>query len=173
MLETARVWAANNLPIAVGGFVAFLVLTFLTLNAAFGRRRKTILDAAKLAANAKAAPPLTEKALNWDPPEHTYADRRGAIRREGQPVRVVLASPTFRNGICDAYVIDRSTGGLRIAVQTAIAPGLTLQVRALDAPEGVEFVAIIVRSCRKNTDYFELGCEFEKTPPWNILLLFG
>ncbi|MCI0705164.1 MAG: PilZ domain-containing protein [Planctomycetia bacterium] len=174
MLETGRVWALENLPIAVGGFVAFLVLTFLTLNATLGRRRtREPLDPAKLAANAKAAPPLTEKALNWDPPEHTYADRRGAVRRDGQPVRVVLASVTFRNGVCDAYVIDRSTGGLRIAVQTAIEPGSTLQVRALDAPEGVEFVTIIVRSCRKNTDYFELGCEFEKTPPWNILLLFG
>jgi len=173
MLDAARAWASNHLPIAVGGFVAFVVLTFLMLNAAIRSRQRTPLNAAKLAANAKATAPLGDRELNWDPPEHASADRRGAIRREGQPVRVLLASSTFRNGVCDAYVIDRSTGGLRIAVQTAIAPGTILQVRALDAPETVDFVPVTVRSCRKNADYYELGCEFEKTPPWNILLLFG
>ena len=24
-----------------------------------------------------------------------------------------------------------------------------------------------------HTEFFEIGCEFEKTPPWNVLLLFG
>jgi hypothetical protein len=176
MLEAARLWAGNNLPITVGGAVAFAVLVFLALNAMLSRRRPepTPLSPARLAAAAaKSGAPPTEKALNWDPPEQSYADRRGAVRREGQPVRVVLGSPTFRNGVCDGYVLDRSTGGLRIAVQTAIAPGTPVQVRAADAPDTVEFVTIIIRSCRKNDDYYELGCEFEKTPPWNILLLFG
>jgi hypothetical protein len=175
MLDAARVWAGSNLPIAVGGFVAFMVVVFLGLNATVGRRRETPqLNPAKLAAaSAKPSAPPTENALNWEPPEQSYADRRGAVRREGQPVRVVLASPTFRNGVCDGYVLDRSTGGLRIAAQTAIAPGTPVQVRAADAPDTVEFVTIIVRGCRKNDDYYELGCEFEKTPPWNVLLLFG
>ena len=35
------------------------------------------------------------------------------------------------------------------------------------------FVTVIVRSCRKNGDHYDAGCEFEKTPPWNVLLLFG
>ena len=89
------------------------------------------------------------------------------------PVRVVIASATFRNGACDGYVIDRSTGGLKIAAQSAVAPGSTLQVRAVDAPDTVGFVTLIVRSCRKTDDHYELGCEFEKTPPWSVLLLFG
>jgi hypothetical protein len=55
----------------------------------------------------------------------------------------------------------------------AMAPGSTMQVRAVNAPDTVGFVTVIIRSCRKNTDFFELGCEFEKTPPWNVLLLFG
>ncbi len=33
--------------------------------------------------------------------------------------------------------------------------------------------ALVVRSCRKNGEFYEIGCEFEKTPPWNVLLLFG
>ena len=114
-----------------------------------------------------------EKALSWEPVGQSYADRRGAVRREGQPVRVVLAASTFRNGACDGYVIDRSTGGLKIASQSAVAPGSTLQVRAVDAPDTVGYVTLLVRSCRKSDDHYELGCEFEQTPPWNVLLLFG
>jgi hypothetical protein len=170
MLTAARTWALGNLPIAVGGFVCLSVLMFLALNAAF--RRRESLDPVKLAATSTNAA-TAEKALNWDPNNQSYADRRGAVRREGQPVRVVLASPTFRNGACDGYVIDRSTGGLKIASPAAVAPGSTLQVRAVDAPDTVGFVVVIVRSCRKSDDHYELGCEFEKTPPWNVLLLFG
>ena len=66
-----------------------------------------------------------------------------------------------------------STGGLKIISQAAVAPGSTLQVRAVDAPDTIGFVTLIVRSCRKNDEHYEIGCEFEKTPPWNVLLLFG
>lgn len=171
MLEETRNWASANLPIAVGGVVAIAVLTFLCVSAAFRRRT---LDPEKLAsANVGAKAVVGEKAVNWEPAEQSYADRRGSVRREGQPVRVVLAAATFRNGVCDGYVIDRSTGGLKIAAQVAVAPGSTLQVRAVDAPDTIGFVTLIVRSCRKNEDHYEFGCEFEKTPPWNVLLLFG
>ena len=169
MSDSARIWAAGNLPIAVGGAVAILVLTVLCVSAA---RRRRELDPAKLAAaNANAV--TGEKALSWEPAGQSYADRRGAVRREGQPVRVVLAANTFRNGACDGYVIDRSTGGLKLVSQAAVAPGTTVQVRAVDAPDTVGFVTLLVRSCRPSDDHFELGCEFEKTPPWNVLLLFG
>jgi hypothetical protein len=169
IFEVARNWVAGNLPIAVGGSVALLVLVLLGVNTA---RRRRHLDPARLApAGSNAAP--GDKALNWEPAELSYADRRGAIRREGQPVRVVLAANTFRSGAADGYVIDRSTGGLKIAAQVAVAPGSTLQVRAADAPDTIGFVTLIVRNCRKTDNYYELGCEFEKTPPWNVLLLFG
>ncbi|MBM3983570.1 MAG: PilZ domain-containing protein [Planctomycetes bacterium] len=169
LVDSARTWVAGNLPIAVGGLVAFLVLTFLCVNAALRRRA---LDPNKLAtANANA---LTgEKALSWEPAEQSYADLRGAVRRDGQPVRVTLVATTFRNETADGYVIDRSTGGLKVAAQVAVAPGTTMQIRAVDAPDTIGFVTLIVRSCRKTESHYELGCEFEKTPPWNVLLLFG
>ena len=168
-LDAARITASENLPIAVGGAVAVLALcTLLVMN----RRRRSALDPALL-----AGPPgnamKEEKALSWAPPEQSYADRRGAVRRDGAPVRVVLSSPTFRNGVNDGLVMDRSTGGLRIVTQAVIAPGSTLQVRAVNAPDNIGFVTVIVRSCRKTGDHYEMGCEFEKTPPWNVLLLFG
>ena len=167
LLDEARSWTAGNLPVAVGGVVALLVLAFLAVNATRGRRRR--LNPLALATNAVTG----EKALSWAPPEQSYADRRGSPRREGQPVRVLLASATFRNGAGDGYVIDRSTGGLKLVTQVAVPPSTTVQVRAVDAPDTVGYVTVIVRSCRKNTDYYVLGCEFDKTPPWNVLLLFG
>jgi hypothetical protein len=169
-LQTAKDLAANNLPIATGGVVAVLVLiTLFVVN--LRRRKPPGLDPSALPATGNAA--LEERALNWAPPEQSYADRRGSSRREGAPVRVLLSSPTFRNGVTDGFVLDRSTGGLRIAMPTGIAPGSTMQVRAVNAPDTIGFVTVIIRSCRKNGDFFEIGCEFEKTPPWNVLLLFG
>jgi hypothetical protein len=169
-LESARTFAADNLPILSGGIVAVLVLTYLFTKK---RRPEPGLDL-EAAASAPSSRVLEEiKAATWAPPEQSYADRRGAVRRDGAPVRVLLSSSTFRNGVNDGYVVDRSTGGLRILIQTAIAPGSTLQVKAINAPDTVGFVTVIVRSCRKNAEHFELGCEFEKTPPWNVLLLFG
>jgi hypothetical protein len=169
IFDEAKSWASANLPIVVGGCVAIAVLTFLVLNAAFRRRP---FGADKLASTGTKQT-IGDKALNWETPEQSYADRRGSVRREGQPVRVILAASTFRNGVADGYVIDRSTGGLKIAAQVAVAPGSTLQVRAVDAPDTIGFVTVIVRSCRKTDEHYEFGCEFEKTPPWNVLLLFG
>ena len=169
-LDSARTIAAENLPIVSGGVCAILVLTYLF----FFRRRRPGMDLDPAILTAPSSKIVEgEKAATWAPPEQSYADRRGTVRRDGAPVRVLLSSTSFRNGINDGYVVDRSTGGLRILIQSAMAPGSTLQVKAINAPDTVGFVTVIVRSCRKNTDHFELGCEFEKTPPWNVLLLFG
>ena len=168
-LESVVPILRNNLPITVGGVVAALVLIFLFIQRV---RRKRRLDPADFATGTTSAS-SKDNALNWAPPEQSYADRRGSVRREGAPVRVALSSPAFRNGVNDGFVVDRSTGGLRIVMQAGVPPGSTLQVRAANAPDTIGFVCVIVRSCRKNGDHFEVGCEFEKTPPWNVLLLFG
>lgn len=170
LLDTIKTWALAHLPVAVGSSVALVVLIFLVIGAA--RRRRTF-DPAKLVTATGPNALNDQKALSWAPPEQSYADRRGAVRREGQPVRVLIAAATFRNGAGDGYVIDRSTGGLKLATPAAVPPGSVVQVRAVDAPDTIGFVTLIVRSCRKGNNYFELGCEFEQTPPWNVLLLFG
>jgi hypothetical protein len=102
----------------------------------------------------------------------TASNRRTSLRREGT-VEVVVQSPAFTGGEAPAYVVDRSTGGLRLALATGLAAGTALQVRAKHAPDTTPFVTVLVRSCRPTDGHFELGCEFEKTPPWNVLLLFG
>jgi hypothetical protein len=173
-LEDAATWCQANLPVVIGGGVALVILVVIF----FPRRKKPAgLDPDKLASGyATHTNPLSEKkATNWDPPEQSYADRRAAVRREGQPVRVLVAAPGLRNGggAHEGYVLDRSTGGLKLALTTGATVGGTLQIRAANAPDTVGFVAVIVRSCRRTGDHFEIGCEFEKTPPWNVLLLFG
>jgi hypothetical protein len=103
----------------------------------------------------------------------TASDRRNSLRRDGPAVEVEVTSPAFKGGAAAGYVLDRSTGGLRLALATGMAAGTALQVRAKHAPDTTPWVTVLVRSCRANDDHFELGCEFEKTPPWNVLLLFG
>ena len=146
-------------PLAVGSAVGLGTLWLVM------RRRR--------APRAALAAPNARPAGNWEEYEESFANRRASVRRDGVPVQIVLTSPTLRAGQSDGYVLDRSTGGLRVAVAAAIAAGTVLQVRAGNAPDTVPWVTILVRSCRDAGPHYELGCEFERTPPWNILLLFG
>lgn len=152
------------LPFAVGCGVAALVFTVFVL------RKRTPAKAARV---ALVDPGSSSATPDWLPSEDTAADRRGSLRREGPPVKVVLSAPSFRSKHDIGYVLDRSTGGLRIAMRLAMAPGSTMQVRAANAPDTVPWVTVIVRNCRNAGQHYELGCEFDRTPPWNVLLLFG
>jgi hypothetical protein len=123
-----------------------------------------------------AAPPPSGglRSSQWTSPLPSFADRRTSTRREGgNPVKVVLSSPVFKTGTQVGYVLDRSTGGLRVASGTGMPVGTTIQVRASHAPDETPWVTVIVRSCKPSGKGFEMGCEFDKTPPWNVLLLFG
>src|SRR5262249_31606017 len=138
-LEVVKTFVGENLPLTIGTAVAVLVLTGVFVMGL--RRRGPVLDPTNLHLPALApSGPKDEKSLSWVPPEQSCADRRGSVRREGVPVRVLLSSPAFRNGINDGFVVDRSTGGLRIVMPTAMAPGSTLQVRAVNAPDTIGFV---------------------------------
>ena len=114
------------------------------------------------------------RSSQWTSPTPSFADRRTSTRREGgNPVKVILASQAFKSGSQIGYVLDRSTGGLRLASTTGMPVGTSVQVRASHAPEESPWVTVFVRSCKPNGKGFEMGCEFDKTPPWNVLLLFG
>ena len=178
--DEVQTWLVAHLPILIGGAVAIVVLTIVCILTRKRRlsemerlERAVAASAASASSSTSLNPSAEEKALEWEPPEHSYADRRGAVRREGTVVRVIVASPAFRDGVGEGFVLDRSTGGLRITVATPLETGSVVQVRAMNAPESVGFVNVIVRSCRPSGEFFDIGCEFEKTPPWNVLLLFG
>ena len=115
----------------------------------------------------------TSNGSAWTLEQHAFSDRRRSVRRSGQPIRVHVTSPAFKSRVEPAYVLDRSTGGLRLATPIAVATGVSIQVRADDAPDDGTWVRVTVRNCRCAGQHYELGCEFETTPPWNVLLLFG
>ncbi|MGL4422483.1 MAG: PilZ domain-containing protein [Gemmataceae bacterium] len=119
-----------------------------------------------------AATAVTTPA-SWDEHDIAATDRRTSVRREGAPVRVLVAAAAFRDETAEGWVLDRSTGGMRLAVYTRIEPGSTVQVLAENAPDATPWTTLIIRSCKPMNDHYELGCEFEQTPPWNVLLLFG
>jgi len=148
------------LPLAVGLGVGVIILLF------FRSRKKS----------AELVPPTSSanmRSSQWVAQTQSLSNRRNSTRRDGAPVKVVVSSPAFKNGTNTGYVLDRSTGGLRIALQAGMAPGSTVQIRAHHAPESTPWVTAIVRNCHDTGEHYELGCEFDKTPPWNVLLLFG
>jgi hypothetical protein len=156
------------LPYAVGVGVATAGFGVAAALAARGRagRRRTV---------AGGPPPddSASRAAEWESPASAVADRRSSVRREGAPVKVFVTAPAYLGEVHPGWVLDRSTGGLRLAVDAALPPGTAAQVRAENAPDTIPWVTVLVRSCKDTGEHFELGCSFEQTPPWNVLLLFG
>ena len=165
-LDEVADWGGAHLPLLIGLLVALTILALV-----FFPRRKPDpgLDPTKLATASAPTNPLHEgKAANWDPPEQSYADRRGSARREGtwfassSRRRCSARGPTRAS--CSTARRWAEAGAEERGRGRRLAPG-----RAMNAPDTVAFIAVIVRSCRQNGDHFEVGCEFEKTPPWNVL----
>jgi hypothetical protein len=105
--------------------------------------------------------------------EGSASEQRGTLRRGGNPVAVLLSEKDSGRPPMHGWVIDRSMGGLCLTVDEAIPVGTALTVRAIKAPSAAPGVDVEVKSCRRGTEAWELGCQFLKTPPWAVLLLFG
>jgi hypothetical protein len=143
-----------------------VILVFLIL----GRRGRKFDGPVVLPSSAAASP-------DWEAP-HPLArhdERRRSIRRGGlpTPILVVDSKGGKRAKATEAYVLDRSTGGLRLALERAFPAGSTLLAKPGNAPEGFEWVKLVVRNCREVGDYFELGCQFETDLELSRLLMFG
>ena len=143
-----------------------VILVFLILG-----RRGTKFDGPVVLPSSPASSP------DWDAP-HPLArhdERRRAIRRGGlpTPILVVDAKAGKRAKATEAYVLDRSTGGLRLALEKGFPAGSALLAKPGNAPEGFDWVKLVVRNCREVGDYFELGCQFETDLELSRLLMFG
>ena len=103
----------------------------------------------------------------------TTEQRQAHRRSQGCPVEVLLAGDAIPEAApWRGWVVDRSVGGLRLAVPGLLAEGAVVAVRpaaAADAP----WTEVEVRSCQAVKDGWEVGCRFLKTPPYAVLLLFG
>jgi len=173
-LEGFTLWAASTflglphweiwVPLAVGMVAGLLSIVAVR---SFGGRGRAPVPAPNPPTKTVAMPPP-------DPFVHGGAlEQRRALRRAGNPVPVLLASPHEDQPSWHAWVIDRSVGGIGLVVNSEFPEGARLKVMPQSAPESTPWIDIEVRCCRPGEEGFELGCQFVKTPPWSLLLLFG
>jgi hypothetical protein len=109
-----------------------------------------------------------------DPFVHGSAtENRKSLRRSGNPVEVLIVNPANRTDPFKGYVVDRCVGGLGLLVEKTFEAEQRLSVRPTNAPPMTPWVELIVKSCRQSDPGYELGCQFVRTPPWAVLLMFG
>jgi len=156
-------FADPSIWLAFGSGIA-VILVFLIL----GRRQRRIGPI--VASTAEEGP---NPADMWLPPAKGPDERRRSVRRTGVPTAIRVSDPRKPKKLIDGFVLDRSSGGLRLALEKPFPTGSTLQVRPSTAPDTSPWVTIIIRNCREVGDYFEIGCQFQEELPWNLLLMFG
>ncbi len=124
-----------------------------------------------------APPPPKQEPRNaadvWLPTATKPNERRRTLRRGGVPTAIHMVDPQDPKKILEGFVLDRSSGGLRIAVEKPYPTGSAVQIRPTNAHAQSPWVTVIVRNCKETGDYFEIGCQFQEKLPWHILLMFG
>ncbi len=100
-------------------------------------------------------------------------ERRAASRRGGHPVTVDLNDPDEVRPSQQCWVLDRSLSGLCLMVPNALPIDSIWKVRPCNAPSTMAPVRVVVKSCTPDGVEWKLGCCFEKTPNYAVLLMFG
>jgi hypothetical protein len=101
------------------------------------------------------------------------SERRGAARREGNTVEVILATPGDGAEPLQGWVVDRSVGGLGLRTDVPVPVGAVFNVRPRNSTSIIPWTQLEVKTCRQEGAAWEVGCQFVRTPPWSVLLLFG
>jgi hypothetical protein len=100
-------------------------------------------------------------------------DKRRHLRRDGEPVPVLISTPATQAAPVKGTVINRSRGGLCVSSPEAFPMGSLLAVFSQRYPDVATWVEVEVKHCRARGDRWLLGCKFKDRPPWGVLLLFG
>ena len=95
------------------------------------------------------------------------------LRARGTDVDEVRLDDGTGAGEVPGWVLDRSIGGLGLLVDAPVAVGAVLKLLPRTAPEGALWVVATVRSCKRNGTQYEIGCQFHRTPSWDVMLQFG
>jgi hypothetical protein len=134
-----------------------------------------LLEAARRvkAAPAPAKAAAAKPAAEVDPfLAGSAGEKRRSVRRKGLVVPVVVCR-TEDGPHLDATVVDRSLQGLGILGGVAMPRGTRLKVRPRDLHDDAFCVQVEVRNCIQKGQQWHLGCQFARTPPANVLMLFG
>jgi hypothetical protein len=105
--------------------------------------------------------------------EGSASERRGAARRSGAVVPVLLYRANTGETPLRGWVIDRSAGGLSLSVPRAFTAGSLLKVRLDRGRQDTPWVQVRVKSCRAKGKLWHLGCQFTESLPSHLLMLFG
>lgn len=99
-------------------------------------------------------------------------DRRSAPRRKGNAVAVQILVGNDPEPV-SGWVLDRSIGGLCLLAERPLPETSAIKVRPAKASTQIPWAEATVKSCRREGTLFELGCQFHRTPNWNLLVQFG
>jgi hypothetical protein len=100
-------------------------------------------------------------------------DQRADFRRPGNPVLVLVADSDQQRNPWNAWVVDRSRRGLRLAVERPLVVGKVYTVRPAQAAPATPWTALEIRHCSEIDDHWEAGCRFLQPPPVAVLMLYG
>jgi hypothetical protein len=106
-------------------------------------------------------------------PSERPGDTRRSLRRDGNPVKVLISDALNPGKPLQGLVLNRSRGGLYLAVPRRIEVGTRLTIRTPDFPNNVASVRLLVRHCKQKGNEWCIGCQFMDEHPWSVLLLFG
>jgi hypothetical protein len=156
-LQHWEIWAAPAIGLGSAG------LALLVGHVLLGKRRRSF------------QPPVAESVA---PPVDPFAygsatERRSSVRRRGKQIKVLISDAEALEAPVEGWVMDRSMGGLCLLVYRAMEPGSILSVRTAEAPQTTPWVQVEIKNCRHNTNHWVIGCQYVRTPPWGVLLLFG
>jgi hypothetical protein len=125
--------------------------------------------------NTCPLPPL-EKDNTPKPDPFDYgsaSERRAAVRRGGKPTKVYISYADSPDELFLGWVVDRSMTGLGLLVSQEVEEESLLMVRTVHAPKESPWVQVTVMRCTPHEENWELGCQFVRTPPYSVLLLFN
>jgi hypothetical protein len=158
-----QLWIAPLIGVTFGGIALFVGGTVL-------RRRRKPAPSAEQTGPAKPA----EAAVEQDPFAYgSSKEKRVAVRRTGQPIRVLISDADAIAVPVEGFVVDRSVGGLCLSVETAISEGTILSVRSVVDGDASQWIRVEVKRCENKEGRWELGCKFVRTPSYSTLLAFG
>jgi hypothetical protein len=100
-----------------------------------------------------------------------WQERRAEERRWGNSVPLLIAGP-FPEPVAGA-VANRSSGGLGILMDRPLEPDTIMTVRTVEAPAHVPWVRVRVRHRHPSGKQWLVGCQFDETVPWTVLVWFG
>jgi hypothetical protein len=173
MLAThVKPWDPSAWPTGTAVIVgAIVTLVVLYVGSRMHRRRRTVPLARGWTQpwpGPVAAPPATDPFV-----QGSDRERRSAPRRQGNPVPLLITPAGSEGEPLRGLILDRSLGGVRLSLDQEVREGAVLRLRPGDGFGEAPWVeARVVHSLRVN-GHWEAGCQFLRTPSWNVMLLFG